>query len=276
MNRRSFLKGTVTGAAGTALAGGVLLEGARVDAAAGTFGTATTAAPAYPFHGAHQAGVLTPGPAGKQAFACVAAFDCTASDRAGLASLLRELTGRARFLTAGGTPPDLGVGQPPSDSDVLGPVVPADGLTVTLLAGSSLFDDRYGLPWVKPLKLTPMITFPNDALEPAWLHGDLLLQLCANHPDTIHHAIRDITRHTRGGMQLRWKMAGYGSPPRPAGTSRNLLGFKDGTANPGGTLARELVWVDDPSGARVGAGRVLPGGAADPDARRVLGSGIDQ
>ncbi|MGH3168074.1 MAG: Dyp-type peroxidase, partial [Trebonia sp.] len=66
-------------------------------------------------------------------------------------------------------------------------------------------------------------------------------------PDTIHHAIRDITRHTRGAMQLRWKMEGYGSPPRPSGTSRNLLGFKDGTANPTGTLASSLVWVDDPA-----------------------------
>ena len=245
MKRRSFLKGAVTGAAGTALAGGVLLEGARVDAAAATNGTRDAAA--YPFHGAHQAGVLTPGPAAKQAFACVAAFDCTAADRAGLASLLRELTGRARFLTAGGTPPDLGVGQPPADSDVLGPAVPADGLTVTLAAGSSLFDDRYGLAARKPLRLTPMVTFPDDALEPAWLHGDLLLQLCANHPDTIHHAIRDITRHTRGGMQLRWKMEGYNSPPRPSGTSRNLLGFKDGTANPTGTLAGDLAWVDDPA-----------------------------
>ena len=247
MNRRSFLKGTVTGAAGTALAGGVLLEGARVDAAAATDGTAATAAAAYPFHGAHQAGVLTPGPAGKQAFACVAAFDAVVPDRAGLAGLLRGLTGRARFLTSGGTPPDPGVGPPPPDSDVLGPVVPADGLTVTLSAGSSLFDDRYGLARVKPLKLAPMVTFPNDALEPAWLHGDLLLQLCANHPDTIHHAIRDITRHTRGAMQLRWKMEGYNSPPRPSGTARNLLGFKDGTANPTGTLAGGLVWVDDPA-----------------------------
>ena len=245
MKRRSFLKGAVTGAAGTALAGGVLLEGARVDAAAATNGTRDAAA--YPFHGAHQAGVLTPGPAGKQAFACVAAFDCTAADRAGLAGLLRELTGRARFLTSGGTPADLGVGRPPADSDVLGPVVPADGLTVTLSAGSSLFDDRYGLSARKPRRLTPMAAFPDDAPEPAWLHGDLLLQLCANHPDTIHHAIRDITRHTRGAMQLRWKMAGYNSPPRPSGTPRNLLGFKDGTANPTGGLAGSLVWVDDPA-----------------------------
>jgi deferrochelatase/peroxidase EfeB len=48
-------------------------------------------------------------------------------------------------------------------------------------------------------------------------------------------------------MQLRWKMAGYNSPPRPSGTPRNLLGFKDGTANPAGGLASSLVWVDDPA-----------------------------
>ncbi len=163
---------------------------------------------------------------------------------------MRVLTERSRFLTSGGTPPDLGIGQPPADSDVLGPSVPADGLTVTTAVGSSLFDDRYGLASQKPGKLTPMRAFPNDSPEPAWLHGDLLLQLCANHPDTIHHAIRDITKHTRGAMQLRWKIEGYNSPPRPSGTSRNLLGFKDGTANPTGDVAQDLVWVDDPAEPR--------------------------
>ena len=108
-------------------------------------------------------------------------------------------------------------------------------------------DDRFGLRALKPKKLTSMGTFPNDSPDPAWLHGDLLLQLCANHPDTIHHTIRDGTRHARGAMQLRWKMAGYNPPPRPSGTSRNLLGFKDGTANPSGGLASSLVWVDDPA-----------------------------
>ena len=246
VSRRKFLKGTAAGAAGTALAGGVLLGGARADGeAARTSGPATEAA--YPFHGVNQAGVLTPAPHAKQPFSCVAAFDCTAASQADLTLLMYELTGRAWFLTTGGTPPNLGVGQPPSDSDVLGPTVPADGLTVTLSVGSSLFDDRYGLRSRKPLKLTEMQPFPNDFLDPAWLHGDLLLQLCANHPDTIHHAIRDILKHTSGGMQLRWKMEGYGSPPRPSGTPRNLLGFKDGTANPTGTLASSLIWVDDPA-----------------------------
>jgi deferrochelatase/peroxidase EfeB len=252
-SRRNFLKGTVSGAAGTALAGGILIEGARVDNANAATDDGPVTQASYPFHGARQAGVLTPGPSAKQPYTCVAAFDTltsgssAAGSKAELTDLLKTLTSRSRFLTSGGTPPDLGVAQPPSDSDVLGPVVPADGLTVNVSVGSSLFDSRYGLASAKPVKLVPMKTFPNDSLDPAWLHGDLLVQLCANHPDTIHHAIRDITRHTRGGMQLRWKMEGYSSPPRPSGTARNLLGFKDGTANPTGNLASALVWVDDPA-----------------------------
>jgi deferrochelatase/peroxidase EfeB len=247
VSRRNFLKGTAVGTAGTALAGGVLIGGARADATAAAQNTAQAEAASYPFHGTYQAGVLTPAPSAKQPYACFAAFDSIAASRADLADLMRVLTGRARFLTAGGTPPDLGVGQPPSDSDILGPTLPADGLTVTVSAGPSLFDDRYGLASLKPRRLTPMRVFPNDSPDPAWLHGDLLLQVCANHPDTIHHTIRDITRHTRGAMQLRWKIEGYNSPPRPSGTSRNLLGFKDGTANPVGPQASSLVWVDDPA-----------------------------
>ena len=246
VSRRNFLKGAAAGSAGTALAGGVLIGGARADARAAAAGQPAGAA-SYPFHGRHQAGVLTPGPAARQPYACFAAFDAITGSRAQLASLLQVLTSRARFLATGGSPPDLGVAHPPSDSAVLGPAVPADGLTVTVSAGSSLFDGRYGLAARKPSKLALMRAFPDDSPDPAWLHGDLLLQLCANHPDTVHHAIRDITRHTRGAMQLRWKIEGYNSPPRPSGTPRNLLGFKDGTANPPGRLASELTWVDDPA-----------------------------
>ncbi len=90
-----------------------------------------------------------------------------------------------------------------------------------------------------------MRVFPNDSPDPAWTGGDVLVQLCANHPDTVHHALRDLTRHTRGGMQLRWRMEGFNPPPRPDGAARNLLGFKDGTANPTGDFAEDLVWVTD-------------------------------
>lgn len=134
VSRRNFLKGAAAGSAGTALAGGVLIGGARADARAAAGGGPAGAA-SYPFHGIHQAGVLTPGPAAKQPYACFAAFDSIAGSRAELARLLRALTLRARFLATGGSPPDLGVGHPPADSDVLGPAVPADGLTVTVSAG---------------------------------------------------------------------------------------------------------------------------------------------
>ena len=246
VSRRNFLRGAVAGAAGTALTGGMIIGGERADARPAS-GTPTVAA-SYPFHGPNQAGILTPGPFEKQAYSCFAAYDIvdgTSTDD--LVALMRTLTDRARFLTVGGTPPDLGVSQPPSDSDVLGPQIPADGLTVTVGLGASVFGNRFGLAALKPKRLTPMRVFPNDSPDPAWLHGDLSLQLCANHPDTVHHTIRDIARHTRGAMQLRWKIEGYASPPRPSGTPRNLLGFKDGTANPTGNLASSLVWVNDPA-----------------------------
>jgi deferrochelatase/peroxidase EfeB len=246
-SRRSFLKGAVSGAAGTALAGGVLIGGAHADADAATSGDGAPEAAAYPFHGPNQAGILTPGPADKQAASLVAAFDVTATSKSELTTLLRTLTSLARSLTTGDPLPALGISAPPADSDVLGPSMPADGLTITVGFGASLFDGRFGLASQKPAKLTEMTAFPNDALEAAWTGGDLSLQVCANHADAAHHALRLIARHTRGWMQPRWKMQGYASPPRPSGTARNLLGFKDGTANPTGGLAPDLVWVDDPA-----------------------------
>ncbi|HVV24718.1 MAG TPA: iron uptake transporter deferrochelatase/peroxidase subunit [Pseudonocardiaceae bacterium] len=245
LSRRRFLQGTGAGVAGTALAGGLIAAGAHADAAQSSSASvaAATEQDSWPFHGRHQAGVFTP----QQKHALFAAFDVTATGRAGLTTLLRTLTERVRFLATGGTPVDLGLAAPPSDSEILGPIVPADGLTVTLSAGASLFDDRFGLAARKPVKLKRMVSFPNDSLDPAWCHGDLMLQICANNPDTVQHALRDIAKHTRGGMQLRYRMNGYQAPPRPSGTPRNLMGFKDGIANPKADEADKLVWVP-PSG----------------------------
>jgi deferrochelatase/peroxidase EfeB len=204
--------------------------------------------PPVPFHGQHQAGIL---PTAQRATAMVS-LDATAESRSELVDLFQTVTDRARFLTAGGTPPPVGISGPPSDSGVLGPTVVPDGLTVTFGVGSTLFDDRYGLADQLPPGLTPMRPFPNDDLDPAQTGGDLILQLTAGNSDTVLHALRDIARHTRGGMQVNWRMDGFGSPARPAGTvPRNLLGFMDGIANPDTGSARQmdkLIWVQPGAG----------------------------
>ena len=250
--RRSFLRGLAGGIAGGVVAGGA------AGAAAGYHGRTTPADPAavadeaaltgrlnaVPFHGTYQAGIL---PAPSRATAVVS-FSATAQHKRELTDLFQTVTDRARFLTAGGTPPPVGIDGPPSDSGVLGPTVVPDGLTVTFGVGSTLFDDRYGLAALRPVHLTPMKSFPNDDLDPAQSDGDLIVQLSAGNTDTVLHALRDITKNTRGGMQANWRIDGFTSPARPAGTvPRNLMGFMDGVANPAVTSASQmdsLVWVD--------------------------------
>ena len=277
LSRRKFLKGTATGAAGTALAGGVLIGGAHADANAATQrrpghrGGVVPVPRRAPVRRAHPRAR----PASRRSPASRPSTS-TAADKAALADLLQTITTRARFLTAGGTPPNLGVSQPPSDSDVLGPVVPADGLTVTLSAGSTLFDDRYGLADRKPLKLKPMTTFPNDSPGPgvaARRPARAALREPPGHdpPRDQGHRQAHPRRHAAAledrGLQLAAAPVRHrAEPARVQGRHRQ----PDRHPRQRPDLGRR------PGGARLGAERVLPGGAADPDARRVLGPRVDQ
>src|SRR6202167_3510059 len=207
--RRSFLRGVAGGVAGGVVAGGA--AGYAVRAAQPESAMAADTASldgrlaAVPFHGRYQAGIVPP----SQRQTAVISFDVTADSTSGLTDLFQTITSRARFLTAGGTPPPAG--------------------------------------------LTPMQPFPNDDLDPAQTGGDLILQLSAGNADTVLHALRDIAKHTRGGMQINWRIDGFTSPARPSGTvPRNLMGFMDGIANPPLSKAKELLWVQ-------------PGTAGEPD-----------
>ncbi|WP_232248487.1 iron uptake transporter deferrochelatase/peroxidase subunit [Streptacidiphilus rugosus] len=242
--RRGFLQRATAGVVGVAALGATAADTAQAAGAVPAGSQPTGSGRVIPFEGPHQAGILTP----PQAAASFVSFDVIAQDRAALQDLFGVLTDRIRRLTAGGQVPATDLASAPTDSGTLGPALPSDGLTVTVGVGASLFDDhRYGLAGLRPAKLTAMPVFPDDDMAHSTeLHGDLSLQLCADSRDTVTHALRDITRHTRGAIQARWKIDGSHAAPRPTGAPRNHLGFKDGIANPDTTSAAAtdaLVWT---------------------------------
>lgn len=241
-SRRSILRGLVPAAAGAAL----LCPG-RMSSRADTPRDVEQLASlqSQPFNGRTQAGIVTPRPPA----AIFVAFDVLAADATGLRRLMRLLTERAAFLMRGGAVEQVDPLLPPVDSMVAGPEVHPDNLTITVAVGASLFDDRFGLASVKPAHLVEMAQFPNDALDPAQCHGDLLLQICGNTQATVIHALRDIVKHTPDLLSPRWKMDGFlppGSDKQTTDTVRNMLGFKDGTSNIDARdrqAMEELVWV---------------------------------
>ncbi len=204
-----------------------------------------------PFYGIHQAGIVTPAPAS----GLIVALDLTVKTRADLITLFQTLTQRIEFLTKGGALSNRDPRYPPNDSGLLGTEITPDNLTITVAVGASLFDQRFGLSHLKPVHLIEMPGFQNDRLDPSMCHGDLLLQFCANHVETNLHALRDIIKQTSGAMLVRWKIEGFLQPnilQHPNTTSvRNMLGFKDGTANlnpDDDKLMNRLVWVQPKSG----------------------------
>ncbi len=240
VSRRRFLQ--LGGAA--AVGAGVAATGVRLGGEPAAEAQADTASVVIaPFHGVQQAALVAePAPA-----TVFTSFDVTTENANELRDLMRTITERLRLLYDGGEPIDLGPAAPPDDNGILGGNIPPQSVASIVGVGASLFDERFGLTARKPAHLTPMKTFPNDNLNPAECHGDISVQFNAAQSDIAIHALRDLTKHTRGAMQPRWRIEGFVSPPRPAGTPRNLLGFRDGTANPDvtdATTAAHLLWVN--------------------------------
>jgi deferrochelatase/peroxidase EfeB len=252
LNRRTFLSrgALVGGAAGAALATGAraadlpnALSGAAATPGAGA--ARTDLSTVVPFAGVHQSGILNHAPAQ----ATLVAFDSLAPDARTLRQALEALSTRAHQLTVGGAVPLLEVDAPPADSGILGPDNAPDGLTVTISFGASMFDRRYGLASRRPAELVQMPTFPVDQLDSKLCHGDVLVQICAQHRDTVVHTLRELTRTVRGALQQRWTMDGFSGAnrgPSAKNSPRNLFAFRDGTGNPptlDSDLMNQLVWA---------------------------------
>jgi deferrochelatase/peroxidase EfeB len=199
------------------------------------------------FFGLHQSGIVNPSPA----TAMIVSFDVLAQTKDDLVRLFKTLSDRIEFLMTGGDVPALDPKLPPASSGLLSPTkIFPDNLTATVAVGASLFDSRYGLANLKPKHLVEMPSFSNDALDAGLCHGDLLIQFCSNTAETNIHALRDLIKNLPDLISLRWKMEGF-LPPHTVkkhgkDTVRNMLGFKDGTANldvSDRKLMDRLVWV---------------------------------
>jgi deferrochelatase/peroxidase EfeB len=168
-------------------------------------------------------------------------------------AIMKRLTVCAAALMAGERPA-LSDNKPPLDSGLPGAQGLPDNLSMTVAFGASIFDARFDLAAQRPRRLVAMTAFPNDALEFNRCHGDLLIQFNANTAETNIYALQAVLLEFPDSLALRWKQNGF-LPSRTVkapgrDTARNLLGFKDGTANldvSSAYLMNRFVWVGEAS-----------------------------
>lgn len=242
----------LVGAAGLALGatGGVAGGVAIGRATAAAEGSASV----YPFFGEHQAGIVTP----VQDHLHFASFDMMAgTDRADLIELLQDWTYAAARMTQGLEVSASGAvgGSPQAPPDDTGEALglPANGLTITIGFGPTLFElagvDRFGIASRRPPELVDLPAFLGDDLDPLAGDGDLCVQACADDPQVAVHAVRNLSRIAFGRARLRWSQLGFGRTSKTTSaqaTPRNLFGYKDGTANilsDDAAALAEHVWV---------------------------------
>lgn len=201
-----------------------------------------------PFFGEHQAGIATP----QQSHVYFAAFDVATEKRDELIALLKTWTSAAARLTQGQTAAPLSndPGKEPLDSGE-SQGLPASRLTLTFGFGATLFvkdgKDRFGLADHRPAALVDLPRFNGDQLVAERTGGDLCIQACADDPQVVFHAVRQLARLSYGTAKLRWAQTGFLSAGKSAHeTPRNLMGFKDGTMNPSASNPKamsDFVWA---------------------------------
>ncbi len=267
LSRRALLGAAATGTAGLVVGGlaGPLLGVRPGDPAPGTTGS-SSGSTAYPFYGPHQAGITTP----VQDHLHFAAFDIAdGTDREGLVGLLRDWSYAASRMTQGLETSASGAigGDPESPPEDTGEALDltASGLTITIGFGPGVFEkdgvDRYGVAARRPPELERLPPFVGDALKAEWSHGDLCLQVCADDPQVAVHAVRNLSRIAFGRAAIRWSQMGFGRTSKTTTTQvtpRNLMGFRDGTAN---ILADDTAALEDHVWVPTGEPAWLSGGS---------------
>ncbi|MGI5218771.1 Dyp-type peroxidase [Nocardia sp. CA-290969] len=213
-----------------------------VGAGAGIYAATARTAPAtgaetVAWDGPHQAGIATSPP---QAHATLVGLDLLPKvGRAEFIGIMKVWTADIARLTQGR--PAL------ADTEPELAATPAR-LTVTIGYGPGVFEaiDR---PTAAPSWSAPLPAFTIDRLDPAYTGADLLLQVCADDPVTVAHAVRVLVKNVRSLVTVRWTQRGFRrarGTEAPGTTMRNLMGQVDGTTNPEpGTAAFDaLVWDD--------------------------------
>ncbi|UJA21969.1 deferrochelatase/peroxidase EfeB [Thermoleophilia bacterium SCSIO 60948] len=259
--RHSLTRRRLLGAAGVAgvglgLGGAGYALGRSTDPSSGT-GT-------VPFFGTHQAGIDT----AAQDRLAFGAFDVTATDRAGVAELMRAWTDAAARMTAGepAGPENADEFAPPDDTGETLGLLPSR-LTITFGFGPGLFEsggeDRYGLAAQRPRELRELPPLPFEDLEPRRGGGDVCIQACSDDPQVAFHAVHNLTRIGRGLTVLRYLQLGFGrtaTTTREQDTPRNLMGLKDGTNNiraEDSELMDDFVWAGSEAPAWLRGGTYL-------------------
>ncbi len=242
ITRRRLLASAGFGAAGIGLGAGYLIGRESAEADDELSGT-------VPFHGEHQAGIATTA----QDRLHFASFDLLTERRSELRELMREWSQAAAEMCAGQLVGEVNGQQtaaPEDSGEAIG--LSAANLTVTFGFGPGLFEKGgLGLGAQRPPALKPIPPLPGDELNESESGGDVCVQACSDDTQVAFHAIRNLARIGEGTVAMRWSQLGFGRTSNTRvrqETRRNLLGFREGTANLRGEddeAMRTCVWLGD-------------------------------
>lgn len=204
----------------------------------------------YPFYGEHQQGIITP----QQTYVYFLVLDLATESLDEVREVFKTWTTYTARLTQGKNVKEYAKNHfvPPADTGEADDLS-AYGLTLTFGVSPS-FLQKLGLQDKAPKELKDLPLFPRDQLKEEFSGGDICIQSCANDAQVAFHAVRQLVRVARSNVTMKWSQAGFISADKPTDTSRNLFGFKDGTAN--ANTVKDLngqVWIDQPDWLKGGS-----------------------